>query len=212
MELFERVLLQKRYDSKKIYSLHEPDVACISKGKEHKKYEFGNKVSITVTQTTGVITGALSFSSNPYDGHTLPDVLDQYQKLTGLRAKEATADRGYRGKKEIDGTKINIPKKFNQKLLTHYQQKKLKKQFKRRAAIEPMIGHLKTDYRLGRNFYKGITGDSTNVLLAAAAMNFKRMMNIWKGSFFSFFQQLVFIFKLFFAPTNLECRNIKMSF
>ena len=163
MELFERVLLQKRYDSKKIYSLHEPDVACISKGKEHKKYEFGNKVSITVTQTTGVITGALSFSSNPYDGHTLPDVLDQYQKLTGLRAKEATADRGYRGKKEIDGTKINIPK-------------------------------------------------STNVLLAAAAMNFKRMMNIWKGSFFSFFQQLVFIFKLFFAPTNLECRNIKMSF
>ena len=142
----------------------------------------------------------------------MPDVLDQYQKLTGLRAKEATADRGYRGKKEIDGTKINIPKKFNQKLLTHYQQKKLKKQFKRRAAIEPMIGHLKTDYRLGRNFYKGITGDSTNVLLAAAAMNFKRMMNIWKGSFFSFFQQLVFIFKLFFAPTNLECRNIKMSF
>ena len=139
----------------------------------------------------------------------MPDVLDQYQKLTGLRAKEATADRGYRGKKEIDGTKINIPKKFNQKLLTHYQQKKLKKQFKRRAAIEPMIGHLKTDYRLGRNFYKGITGDSTNVLLAAAAMNFKRMMNIWKGSFFSFFQQLVFIFKLFFAPTNLECRNIK---
>ena len=124
------MLLQKRYGSKKIYSLHEPDVACISKGKEQKRYEFGNKVSITITQTTGVITGALSFTSNPYNVHTLPAELNQHQKLTGIRGREATADRGYRGKKEIGGTKINIPQKFNQKLQTTYQQKKLKNNLK----------------------------------------------------------------------------------
>ena len=81
LDLFKKVSLQKRYDSKKIYSLHESDVAGIFKGKEHKKYEFCNKVSITITQTTGVITGTLSFTSNPYDGHTLPAVLNQHQKI-----------------------------------------------------------------------------------------------------------------------------------
>ena len=130
----------------------------------------------------------------------------------GERAKEVTTDRGYRGKKEIGGTKINIPQKFNQKLLTAYQQTKLKKQFKRRAAVEPKIGHLKTDHRLSRNFYKGITGDSINVFLAAAAMNFKRMMNIWKGSFFVLYQQFVLILQLFRISTNFNSRNLKMSF
>jgi IS5 family transposase len=104
LELFKKVLLQKRSDSKKIYSLHEPDVSCISKGKEHKRYEFGNKVSITITQNTGVITGALSFTGNPYDGHTLPAVLAQHEKLTGIRAKEATTDRGEYWKGTQPGT------------------------------------------------------------------------------------------------------------
>lgn len=139
-------------------------------------------------------------------------VLEQHQKLTGIRAKEATTDRGYREKKEIDGTKINIPQKFNQKLLTAYQQKKLKKQFKRRAAIEPKIGHLKTDHRLARNFYKDLTGDSINVLLAAAAMNLKRMMNIWNSSSFWLYQQLILVFKSFFLYTKFEHKKLKMSF
>jgi IS5 family transposase len=212
LELFKKVLLQKRSDSKKIYSLHEPDVLCISKGKEHKRYEFGNKVSVTVTQNTGVITGALSFTGNPYDGHTLPAVLAQHEKLTGIRAKEATTDRGYRGKKEIDGTKINIPQKFNQKLLTTYQQKKLKHQFRRRASVEPKIGHLKSDHRLGRNFYKGITGDSINILLAAAAMNFKRMMNIWNGSFFWLHQRITLIFNSFLISHIFALKKLKMTF
>ncbi len=212
LELFKKVLLQKRSDSKKIYSLHEPDVSCISKGKEHKRYEFGNKVSVTVTQTTGVITGALSFAGNPYDGHTLPAVLDQHEKLTGIRAREATTDRGYRGRKEIGGTKINIPQKFNQKLLTAYQQKKLKKQFRRRASVEPKIGHLKSDHRLNRNFYKGITGDSLNILLAAAAMNFKRMMNIWKGSFFALYSKVTVVFTIFLNFVHLRTVRTKMAF
>ena len=76
IDLFKRILNQKKSDSNKIYSVHEPDVQCISKGKEHKKYEFGNKVSIIYTQTTGVIIGAIGFR-NPYDGHTIEPALEQ---------------------------------------------------------------------------------------------------------------------------------------
>jgi IS5 family transposase len=177
--LFKQILSQTRKSSHKIYSLHEPDVQCISKGKEHKKYEFGNKVSILYTQNTGVIVGATSYR-NPYDGHTLESALEQHERLVGRSAETLTADRGYKGKTKIGNTLIQIPKPFNSKTLNSYQQRKLRKQFKRRAAIEPIIGHLKSDHRLGRNFYKGIMGDSINVLLAAAAFNFKRMMNIYK--------------------------------
>lgn len=179
LELFKQVLLQTRKSTHKIYSLHEPDVQCISKGKEHKKYEFGNKVSILYTQRTGVIVGATSYR-NPYDGHTLELALEQHERLLGRPPKTLTADRGYKGKTKIGDTLIQIPKPLNSKTINSYQQRKLRKQFKRRAAIEPIIGHLKSDHRLGRNFYKGITGDSMNVLLAAAAFNFKRMINIYK--------------------------------
>lgn len=187
LALFEQVLAQKRTDKNKIYSLHEPDVQCISKGKEHKKYEFGAKASLVVTQRSGVIIGALSLPKNQYDGHTLDAALAQQQRLTGHLLKEAFVDRGYRGRKEVAGTLIHTPKKFSAKL-SRYQQQKLKKGFSKRAAIEPRIGHLKSDHRLNRNFYKGINGDQVNVMLAAAAMNFKRMMNIWKKFFLSVFQ------------------------
>ena len=181
LPLFKQVLLQQKTDSHKIYSLHEPEVECISKGKEHKRYEFGNKVSILYTQTTGVIVGACSFR-NPYDGHTLPDALGQHKRLVGQEAKTATCDRGYKGKSEINGSKIQIPKPFNDKKQSKYLQRKLRKAFRRRAAIEPVIGHLKSDHRLNRNYYAGVFGDNINVLLAAAAFNFKRMMNKWKAS------------------------------
>lgn len=186
LELFGRVLRQKRQDKNKVYSLHEPDVVCISKGKEHKKYEFGSKVSITVTQKSGVIIGALNIAGNDYDGHTLDAALEQQQRLTGHKLKEAFADRGYRGRKEVLGTTIHTPKTFSNKL-TKYRKSKLKDGFTKRAAIEPKIGHLKADHRLSRNFYKGIKGDNINVMLAAAAMNFKRMMNIWKDNLLALF-------------------------
>jgi IS5 family transposase len=178
LDLFTSVLNQKRSDRNKIYSLHEPNVQCISKGKEHKKYEFGNKVSILYTQNTGVIVGALSFK-NEYDGHTLPEALTQYERLQGKSPKNVFADRGYRGKNTIPETNIHIPKPFG-KNLNSYQQRKRRKAHKRRAAIEPIIGHLKQDHRLSRNFYKGDFGDAINVMLAAAAFNFKRMMNKYK--------------------------------
>lgn len=201
LELFDRVLRQKRQDKNKVYSLHEPEVACISKGKEHKKYEFGSKVSITVTQNSGVIIGALNIPGNDYDGHTLDAVLEQQQRLTGHRLKEAFVDRGYRGRKEVDGTLIHTPKPFNNKL-SSYRKTKLKDGFTKRAAIEPKIGHLKADHRLNRNFYKGIKGDTINVMLAAAAMNFKRMMNIWKNNLLVLFFRLIQILSdLIPAPT-----------
>ena len=177
LRLFETVLSQRRNSRKKIYSIHEPEVQCISKGKEHKKYEFGNKVSI-IRSVTGIILGAMSFR-NEYDGHTIESALEQVERLTGRKINVLAGDRGYRGRKEINGTKIiipDVPKKSD----SRYQRLKKHKLFRKRAGIEPTIGHLKSDYRLGRNFYKGVVGDAVNVLLAAADYNFKRAMKaLW---------------------------------
>ena len=176
--LFNKVLLQKRSDTQKTYSLHEPHTQCIGKGKEHKKYEFGSKVSIIKTKNSGVIIGALNIEKNDYDAHTLQPALEQQQRLTGYILKNNFVDRGYRGVKQVLGTNILTPQ--NHSHLNNYQKQKMRKGFRRRAAIEPVIGHLKSDYRVSRNFYRGIFGDNINVMLAAAAMNFKRMMNKWK--------------------------------
>ena len=175
LSIFNKILLQRRNSSHKIYSIHEPDIQCISKGKERKKYEFGNKVSI-IRSATGVILGAGSFR-NEYDGHTIEKSLEQVRRLTGKSIKQLAGDRGYRGKKEIGETQILIPDTPRAKD-TYYQRKKKHKLFCKRAGIEPTIGHLKTDYRLGRNFYKGLLGDAINVMLAAAAYNFKRAMRV----------------------------------
>jgi len=209
IDLFKRILSQKKSDTNKIYSVHEPDVQCISKGKEHKKYEFGNKVSIIYTQTTGVIIGAMGFR-NPYDGHTVEPALEQAERLLGKRTiKTLIGDRGYKGKRQINETTIEIPKPFSNKKQSQYQQNKLKKQFRRRAAIEPINGHLKTDHRLNRNFYKGITGDNINVMLAAAAFNFKRMMNKWKSSFWLQFKMLFDIMiDRWFTQNKIQLKNI----
>ena len=174
LTLFKKVLNQKKQDSQKIYSLHEPHVQCISKGKAHKKYEFGCKTSIGWTRTTGVIVGAISFEENLYDRHTLSAALEQVEKLTGQRPKVAIGDMGYRGKKEIAGTQVVTP--YTTRPKSSYQKRKARQRFRRRAGIEPIIGHLKSDYRLARNFLKGTRGDHINGLMAAAAFNFKRIL------------------------------------
>ena len=164
----------EKIDGHKIYSLHEPDVLCISKGKEHKKYEFGNKVSIVRTWG-GLIIGALSFR-NEYDGHTIDRSLEQVERLAGQRPKLLASDRGYRGQKQSDTTMIpDVPKAGD----FYYKKQKKHKLFCKRAGIEPTIGHLKTDHRLCRNFYAGVFGDNINVMLAAAGFNFKRAMRIF---------------------------------
>ena len=189
LELFKKVLLQKKSDSNKIYSLHEPHTQCMSKGKEHKKYEFGSKVSIITTKTTGVVIGAINIEKNVHDSKTLKPAIEQQQRLTGTTLKNNFVDRGYAGVKEVLGTTIVAPDKPG-KQRTPYQKQKLRNGFKRRAAIEPKIGHLKHDHRLSRNYYKGIKGDNINVMLAAAAMNFKRMINKWKVNPLVFLNQL----------------------
>lgn len=171
--IFESILSQRRDSRKKIYSIHEPEVQCISKGKEHKKYEFGNKVSV-IRSGTGIILGAMSFR-NEYDGHTIESALEQVERLTGRKIQNLAGDRGYRSRKEINGTKILIPD-VPKRTDSRHQRKKKHRLFCKRAGIEPTIGHLKSDYRLGRNFYKGVAGDAVNILLAAAAYNFKRAM------------------------------------
>jgi IS5 family transposase len=205
LELFKKVLLQKKSDSNKIYSLHEPHIQCMTKGKEHKKYEFGSKVSIITTKTTGVIIGALNIEKNVHDSKTLEPALAQQQKLTDIILKNNFVDRGYRGVKEVLGTAIIIPDKPG-KQRTPYQKQKLRNGFKRRAAIEPKISHLKQDHRLSRNYYKGIKGDNINVMLAAAGMNFKRMINKWK------LNPLVFLAQLFEALFKGNMNTQKVNF
>jgi len=116
-----------------------------------------------------------SFSTNIYDGHTLPATLTQTTELVGSRQTVAICDRGYRGTSYIDGTTIEIPKNPG-KRATIYQKQKARKRFRRRAGIETIIGHLKSDYRLMRNYLKGSLRDSINLMLAAAAFNFKKLV------------------------------------
>lgn len=207
-------MAQQKTDSHKVYSLHEPHTQCMSKGKEHKKYEFGSKVSIITTKTTRVITGAINIEKNVHDSKTLYPALEQQQRLTGITLENNFVDRGYRGVKEVLGTKIILPD-VPPKERTRYQKQKLRDGFKRRAAIEPRIGHLKQDHRLGRNFYKGMKGDNINVILAAAGMNFKRMINKWKLNphlFLSqFFRSILDLLKSH-TPCFLKNQSLKMSF
>ena len=175
-DLYEKVLAQQPKDKNKIYSLHEQQVYCIAKGKDHIQYEYGNKISIASTAKSNIIVGAVSHAKNIFDGHTLPEVLEHIEASRGKVVLQAVCDRGYRGVREVNGTEIILPKKAL-KRDNRYQRDKKRKQCQRRAAIEPIIGHLKSDFRLSRNFLKGEVGDEINVLMAAAAWNLKKWLN-----------------------------------
>jgi len=204
IEIFNKILSQNRSDKEKIYSIHEPKVYCISKGKEHKKYEFGSKASLVITKKSGIIVGAYSLEKNDYDGHTLPKALEQCEALRGKRPKVAIADRGYRGRTSIGETEILLPKP-PKKNSSEYEKKKARARFRRRASIEPIIGHLKTDYRMARNYLKGIIGDSINLMLAAAAFNFKKLMRKLKNFFYTNCQMYIFRFlKLILLTPKLK--------
>ena len=191
ISIFKKVLLQTKDSKNKIYSLHEPEVYCMNKGKAHKKYEYGCKASIVLTQNTGIIVGAMTFKTNVYDGHTLQAVLKQTSELTGRPPKTATVDRGYKGKQLVGSTKINIPKPPLKKD-NAYQKMKKRKHFRRRAAIEPIIGHLKQDHRAARNFLKGQIGDNINFMMAAAGFNFRKLMKkLKKDIFYTYLQIMV---------------------
>jgi len=173
--LYERILKQQPKDTDKIYSLHEPQVYCVAKGKDHKQYEYGSKASVACTARSNIIVGVVSHAQNQHDSHTLPQILKHVETSRGKTAERAICDRGYRGKREVNGTTIMLPGKAL-KRDTRYQRDKKRKQCRRRAAIEPVIGHLKSDYRLARNYLKGAIGDRINLLMAACAWNLKQWL------------------------------------
>ena len=201
--LYQRLLAQKRGDKHKLYSLHEPHIYCMSKGKAHQRYEFGTKASITTTRDSGIIIGALAFEKNVFDGHTLPAVLAQVKRLIHRVPKIGIADRGYRSKSKINDTQIVTPKPAR-KNASKESQALARKRFRRRAGIEPVIGHLKSDHRLKRNFLKGFVGDQINLLMAAAAFNFRK----WMRAYIFCLQSLIVLiirFGILLPKKGLEC-------
>lgn len=188
MTLYTKVVTQKRNDADKIYSIHKPFTRCIAKGKAHSQYEFGNKVGLitTANKDKKIILGIKAFLQTPYDGHTIEPLLEQMETGGQKLPKELVYDRGGRGKSEIKGVKISIPSTPRKKD-TAYQKQTKRKKFRTRAAIEPIIGHLKTDFRLAKNYFMGETGPQINALLAATAWNMKKMMELLK-------QKIIFLF------------------
>lgn len=137
---------------------------------------------------SGIIVGALAFEGNPYDGHILEPQLQQVEDMLGSLPRTALVDRGYKGAREVLGVEIRRPESGKGK--SPYEKTKDRKRFRRRAAIEPIIGHLKSDYRMIRNYLKeGTEGDKVNTLMAAVAFNFiKRLKGIWAEILFVFNQ------------------------
>jgi len=179
LHIANRVHQRTRNEKNKIYSVHAPEVECISKGKAHKRYEFGCKVSVAATSRGGWFVGAMAVHGNPYDGHTLADTLDQVKRI----AKEplhAFVDRGYRGHDYRGTTEVHVDKARRGRTA-----KSLWRWMKRRAAIEPGIGHLKREHRMDRNRLKGTEGDMVNAILSAAGMNFSKLLR-WAAHFFGF--------------------------
>jgi len=175
LDLFKQVLAQKRSDKNKVYSLHKPFTSCIAKGKAHKQYEFGNKIGLTVTSTSLVITSIMSFQGNPHDSKTIEPLLNQLESNGFELPKEVVYDRGGRGQKQIGNTVISTPDNRPLKRDTDYQKRKKKNKFRRRAAIEPVIGHLKTDFRMAQNYLHGAESPQINAFLAATGWNLKKM-------------------------------------
>jgi transposase, IS5 family len=175
--LAERVSAQRQNQrGKKVYSLHAPEVECIGKGKPHRPYEFGVKVSIAtpISRSKGgqFIAHVKALPGNPYDGHTLASVIPEIEAQTGANLLRLVSDRGYRGH--------NAPPEHRFKVYISGQKRnvttKIKRDLRRRAAVEPVIGHAKAEHRLGRNYLLHAKGDAINAVLAAVGYNFKRLL------------------------------------
>jgi transposase, IS5 family len=196
----ERVLSQTRTSKNKIYSLHEPAVVCFAKGKNHKPYEFGSKISFSTLPGSNVVVDVTHFEGNPHDSKTLETILPKLLEKLPNSLKYNIVDRGYRGKNAINGVQIVVPNpKADSSKSVEYQMIK-SRQCKSRAGIEPVIGHIKHDHRMIRNYLKGVIGDKINAILAGAAFNFKKALNEIKA--FVFFY-LRFLQSIFYNPSKL---------
>ena len=188
-----RILTQKPKDKKKLYALHAPEVECVSKGKARTPYEFGVKVSIATTLKEGLGVGMRSMPGNPWDGHTLHETLEQVGILANRSPKTVVVDRGYQGV-EVDG--VQILRSGQKRGIT----RTLRKMIHRRSAIEPAIGHMKMDGRLGRNPLKGQLGDALHAVLCGAGHNIRLLLRKLRLLFIQILMPLAMI-------TKIDCRH-----
>jgi IS5 family transposase len=195
LERADRIRNQQPHDKKKLYSLHEPDVQCISKGKAHKRYEFGQKVAIATTNRDNWIVAAALMEGNPYDGHTLAETLDAVETTTGVAVTDAYVDKGYRGHgcdrdngERGDGSKstLNVHIAGQRK---KNETRSERKRRRRRSAVEPKIGHLKSDHRMDRCFLAGLAGDAANAILAAAGSNLRKLLRRFAAALIQWLRQ-----------------------
>ena len=166
-----RLLAQTRSSKNKLYSVHAPEVECLSKGKAHKRYEFGCKTSVATTSKNNWIVGTQALHGNPYDGHTLGGAIGQVERLTGHTPDDVMVDQGYRGHGYVGSASVHVVRTIPKRAT-----RAVRRMLKRRAAIEPTIGHLKSDNRLNRNYLTGPEGDKINALLSAAGYNLRKML------------------------------------
>jgi transposase, IS5 family len=182
LQIMARIVRQQRGDKNKVYSLHEPAVSRIAKGKAHKKYEFGSKVSVASLSGRNVVVGTTSFVGNPHDGKTLATALNQVAQWTGQRYARVLVDKVYRGHGQVGGAAVIIipGKKVH---ASAYALRRHKRCYKRRSAIAAIIGHLKSNHRMGRNYLKGCAGDTHNALLAGMGFNLMLLLRELAGNF-----------------------------
>jgi IS5 family transposase len=164
-----RLLEQKPKDKNKLYSLHAPEVECISKGKARQPYEFGVKVTVATTHKEGLVVGMRSLPGNPYDGHTLPEAIEQVSILTAQKPKAVFVDKGYRG---VSVAGVTIWRSGQKRGVTP----SIRKAIHRRSAVEPAIGHMKNEGKLRRNWLKGSLGDALNAVLCGAGHNLRMIL------------------------------------
>jgi IS5 family transposase len=167
----DRIRQQQPQDSHKLYSLHEPEVQCISKGKAHKRYEFGQKVALATTNRSNWIVASRMVENNPYDGHTLAATLTSTESNTGIPITDVYVDKGYRGHDYTGSAQIHVAGQGGQGCSRAERRRR-----RRRSAIEPKIGHLKSDHRMDRCFLAGLRGDAINAVLAAAGANLRKLL------------------------------------
>jgi len=199
IEIAQRLYEQRRDSKNKLYALHAPEVECIAKGKARTPYEFGVKVSVAVTAKEGLVVGMRSMPGNPYDGHTVDSQLEQIEILSGVTPKIALVDRGYRGVEPLANTRL---------LVSHTRRlpRKLTKLLKRRQVVEPMIGHMKADGLLDRNWLKGALGDAMHAILCGAGHNLRMILAHLRGLYVALVAQLVLLL-LITAPPQRSSRR-----
>jgi len=176
---------RQKQRGRKIYSLHASEVECIGKGKAHRPYEFSVKVSLatTLNRSKGgqFIADVKAMPGNPYDGHTLATVVPEIEGLVSAPLIRTVADRGYRGHNAPPDMKFRVYIAGQKRRVTDA----IKRELRRRSAVEPVIGHAKAEHRMGRNFLKGAHGNAANAVLAAAGYNFRRLLawlaTIWRA-------------------------------